>query len=104
MVVGGHRQQFDGTRILDGHGDDELEPVALVSGGRTSRAVPLSNGLPLLHRILDQGSPLIESGLLDSDGFKATVTELEDGLYSEDPAGLTFSASIPPRTRSLSWN
>jgi hypothetical protein len=34
VVIGGHRQQLDGTRILDGHGDDELKPVVLVLGGR----------------------------------------------------------------------
>lgn len=45
----------------------------------------LANGLPLLRRILDQGSPLIEAGLLDPDGLKAALAELEDGLYSEDP-------------------
>ena len=45
----------------------------------------ITNGLPLLHRILNQGSPLIEAGLLDPDGLKAAVTELENGPYSEDP-------------------
>jgi hypothetical protein len=45
----------------------------------------LANGLPLLQRILDQGSPLIEAGLLDPDGLKAAVTQLENGPYSEDP-------------------
>jgi len=45
----------------------------------------IANGLPLLLRILDQGSPLIEAGLLDPDGLKAAVTELENGPYSEDP-------------------
>ncbi|HUN34378.1 MAG TPA: asparagine synthase [Trebonia sp.] len=45
----------------------------------------LTNGLPLLHRILDQGSPLIEAGLLDPDGLKSAVIELETGPYSEDP-------------------
>jgi asparagine synthase (glutamine-hydrolysing) len=45
----------------------------------------LANGLPLLRRVLDQGSPLIEAGLLDPDGLEAAVTELEDGPYSEDP-------------------
>jgi asparagine synthase (glutamine-hydrolysing) len=45
----------------------------------------IANGLPLLHRILDQGSPLIEAGLLDPDGLKAAVTELENGSYREDP-------------------
>ena len=39
----------------------------------------------MLHRIIDQGSPLIEAGLLDPDGLKAAVTELENGLYGEDP-------------------
>ena len=45
----------------------------------------LANGRPLLRRILDQGSPLIEAGLLDPDGLKSAVTELEAGPYSEDP-------------------
>ena len=45
----------------------------------------LINGLPLLRRILGQGSPLIEAGLLDPDGLKAAVTELENSPYSEDP-------------------
>jgi hypothetical protein len=45
----------------------------------------LANGLPLLRRILDQGSPLIEAGLIDGDGLKAAVTELENGPHSEDP-------------------
>jgi hypothetical protein len=31
------------------------------------------------------GSPLIEAGLLDPDGLKTAVTELENGPYSEDP-------------------
>jgi hypothetical protein len=33
--------------------------------------------LPLLRCILGQGSPLIEAGLIDPDGLKAAVTELE---------------------------
>ncbi|WP_067452545.1 hypothetical protein [Actinomadura macra] len=41
------------------------------------------NGPGLLRRILDGGSPLIESGLLDADGLKGAVDELEDGLYRE---------------------
>lgn len=45
----------------------------------------LANGMPMLHRIVNQGSPLIEAGLLDPDGLKAAVTELENGPYSEDP-------------------
>lgn len=45
----------------------------------------LVNGLPLLHSILDQGSPLIEAGLLDPDGLKTAATDLENGPYSEDP-------------------
>ena len=45
----------------------------------------LANGLPLLRRILDQGSPLIEAGLLDPDGLKTAVTGLENGPYREDP-------------------
>ena len=45
----------------------------------------LANGLPLLRMFLDRGSPLIEAGLIDPDGLKAAVTELENGPYSEDP-------------------
>lgn len=43
------------------------------------------NGLPLLHRILRDGSPLIEEGLLDPDGLKSVVADLEAGPYREDP-------------------
>ena len=45
----------------------------------------LANGLLLLRRILDQGSPLIEAGLIDPDGLKAALAGLEDGPYTEDP-------------------
>lgn len=34
MIEGSHRQQLDGPGILDGHGDDELKPPAVVLGGR----------------------------------------------------------------------
>ena len=45
----------------------------------------LITGLPLLRRILGQGS-LIEAGLIDPDGLKAAVTELlENGPHTEDP-------------------
>ncbi|WP_143220872.1 asparagine synthase [Actinomadura sp. CNU-125] len=43
------------------------------------------NGLPLLRRILNEGSPLIEAGLLDPDGLKAAVAALETELYHEEP-------------------
>jgi asparagine synthase (glutamine-hydrolysing) len=43
------------------------------------------NGLPLLHDILLDGSPLIEAGLLDPDGLKAAVADLETSPYREDP-------------------
>jgi asparagine synthase (glutamine-hydrolysing) len=45
----------------------------------------LITGLPLLRRILGRGSPLIEAGLIDPDGLKAAVAELENGPYTEDP-------------------
>ena len=48
------------------------------------RAVSPHHRLPLLRRILGQGS-LIEAGLIDPDGLKAAVTELENGPYTEDP-------------------
>ncbi|MFD0899083.1 asparagine synthase [Actinomadura sediminis] len=43
------------------------------------------NGLPLLRRILNEGSPLIEAGLLDPDGLKTTVAALETEPYHEEP-------------------
>lgn len=45
----------------------------------------LVNGLPLPRRMLHEGSPLIESGLLDPDGLKTTVGQLETGPYLEEP-------------------
>ncbi|MEV5710536.1 hypothetical protein [Actinoallomurus sp. NPDC052274] len=42
------------------------------------------NGLPILWRILAEGSPLIEADLLDPDGLKVLVGELEDGRYREE--------------------
>ncbi|MFI0366448.1 asparagine synthase [Actinomadura sp. 1N219] len=43
------------------------------------------HGVPLLRRILDEGSPLIEAGLIDPDGLKASVVDLETGPYTEEP-------------------
>src|SRR5262249_36810893 len=65
------------------YGDDQIAPPAM-AGWITLLAAECV-APPLLHRILDQGSPLIEAGLLDPDGLKATGTELETGPYSEDP-------------------
>jgi hypothetical protein len=44
----------------------------------------LTHGVPLLWRILHDGSPLIEAGLVDPDGLKAAVAEVEDGAYREN--------------------
>ncbi|WP_433329682.1 hypothetical protein [Spirillospora sp. CA-294931] len=43
------------------------------------------HGVGLLRRILDEGSPLIEAGLVDPDGLKVMVGELEAGPYTEEP-------------------
>ena len=56
-----------------------------MSSGRCPATHLLVNGLPLLRRILAQGSPLIEAGLIAPDGLKAAVIELATGLHSEDP-------------------
>jgi asparagine synthase (glutamine-hydrolysing) len=45
----------------------------------------MTNGLPLLHRILIEGSPLIEAGLIDPDGLKVMIGDLEAGPYREEP-------------------
>jgi hypothetical protein len=68
-----------------GLSDDACNPRARESFAELVGQSLLVNGLPLLQRILDQGSPLIEAGLLDPDGLKAALAELEDGPYSEDP-------------------
>ena len=68
-----------------GLSDDACNPRVRESFAELVEQSLIINGLPLLHRILDQGSPLIEAGLLDPDGLKAAVTELENGPYGEDP-------------------
>jgi hypothetical protein len=62
-----------------------LQPRARESFAELVEQSLLTNGLPLLRRILDQGSPLIEAGLLAPDGLRAAIAELEGGPYSEDP-------------------
>lgn len=68
-----------------GLSDDACNPRVRESFAELVGQSLLVNGLPLLHRILNQGSPLIEAGLLDPDGLKAAVTELENSHYGEDP-------------------
>jgi asparagine synthase (glutamine-hydrolysing) len=68
-----------------GLSEDTCNPRVRESFAELVEQSLLANGLPLLHRILDQGSPLIEAGLIDPDGLKAAVTELETGPYSEEP-------------------
>ncbi|WP_344943303.1 hypothetical protein [Actinomadura miaoliensis] len=43
------------------------------------------HGLPLLQRLLDEGSPLIEAGLVDPDGLAGAVQEVANGFYKEEP-------------------
>jgi hypothetical protein len=62
-----------------------LQPRARESFAELVEQSLLANGLSLLRRILDQGSPLIEAGLIDPDGLKAAGTDLSDGPYREDP-------------------
>ena len=68
-----------------GLSDDACNPRVRESFAELVGQSLIANGLPLLHRILDQGSPLIDAGLLDPDGLKASVIELENGPYSETP-------------------
>jgi asparagine synthase (glutamine-hydrolysing) len=68
-----------------GLSDDACNPRVRESFAELVGQSLIANGLPLLHRILEQGSPLVEAGLLDPDGLKAAVTELEDSPYNEDP-------------------
>lgn len=41
-------------------------------------------GVPLLRRALAEGSPLFDAHLVDPDGLKRTVDELESGPYDEE--------------------
>lgn len=68
-----------------GLSEDACNPRVRESFAELVEQSLLANGLPLLQRILDQGSPLIEAGLIDPDGLKAALAEFEDGSYSEDP-------------------
>jgi asparagine synthase (glutamine-hydrolysing) len=68
-----------------GLSEDACNPQVRESFAELVERSLLANGLPLLQRILDQGSPLIEARLIDPDGLKAALAELEDGSYSEDP-------------------
>jgi hypothetical protein len=68
-----------------GLSEDACNPRVRESFAELVEQSLLVNGLPALHRILDRGSPLIEAGLLDPDGLKTAVTELENSPYSEDP-------------------
>jgi asparagine synthase (glutamine-hydrolysing) len=68
-----------------GLSDDACNPRVRESFAELVEQSLIVNGLPLLRRILDQGSPLIEAGLIDPDGLKTAVTALETSPYSEDP-------------------
>lgn len=95
-----------------GLSQDVCNPRARESFAELVEQSLLTHGLPLLHRILDHGSPLIEAGLLNPDGLKAAITELENGPYSEDPwsklvevitldqAARAFLPLSPGRTRA----
>jgi hypothetical protein len=68
-----------------GLSEDACNPRVRESFAELVEQSLLANGLPLLRRVLDQGSPLIEAGLIDPDGLKSALAELEDGPYTEDP-------------------
>lgn len=41
-------------------------------------------GIPLLERMLADGSPLFDAGLVDPDGLKATISEIREQPWSEE--------------------
>lgn len=83
-----------------GLSEDACNPRVRESFAELVEQSLLVNGLALLHRILDDGSPLIEAGLLDPDGLKAAVTELETGLTVRTSRAWVRCSS---RTRSKRW-
>ncbi|WP_026415492.1 asparagine synthase [Actinomadura oligospora] len=68
-----------------GLSEDACNPKARESFAELVEESLKLHGIALLHRILNEGSPLIEGGLLDPDGLKSMVIALESEPYREDP-------------------
>ncbi|RFU41936.1 asparagine synthase [Actinomadura logoneensis] len=67
-----------------GLSEDACNPKARESFAELVEESLMLHGIPLLRRILDEGSPLIEDGFLDPDGLKGMVAALESETYRED--------------------
>ncbi|WP_119726382.1 asparagine synthetase B family protein [Thermomonospora amylolytica] len=68
-----------------GLSEDACNPKVRESFAELVEESMITHGVPLLRRILREGSPLVEAGLIDPDGLARTVKELQDGSYREDP-------------------
>ncbi|MGI5171713.1 asparagine synthase [Spirillospora sp. CA-253888] len=68
-----------------GLSDDACNPRHRESFAELVEQSLAMHGLPLLRRVLAEGSPLIEAGLLDPDGLKTAVEDLDSGPYREEP-------------------
>ncbi|MFB9833074.1 asparagine synthase [Actinoallomurus acaciae] len=64
--------------------DDVTNPVERESFVWLVESSLKTNGIPLINQMLAHGSPLIEAGLVDPDGLRATAAEVESQPYDEE--------------------
>lgn len=64
--------------------DDVTNPVERESFVWLVESSLKTYGIPLINEMLADGSPLIEAGLVDPDGLRATVAEVETQPYDEE--------------------
>ena len=67
-----------------GLSDDVTQPAERESFAEVVQHALTTHGRPLLARMLHDGSPLLDSGLLDPDGLAAAVRRLGSGTYREN--------------------
>ncbi|MFF5258339.1 asparagine synthase-related protein [Actinomadura viridis] len=67
-----------------GLSDEVCTPVEPENFVELVRRSLMTDGMPLLHRMLRDGSPLIDAGLVDPDGLSGVLDEVAAGVYDED--------------------
>jgi len=74
------RRQFESL----GLNSDVCNPVERESFFRLVELSLKTYGIPLLVKMLADGSPLIEAGLVDPDGLKMSIAEIEEQPWDEE--------------------